>query len=111
MATEAPGTRTAPHGRRAPNTPVRIAIVGDWNPEFLAHTTTDASLRHAADASGIDVAFEWVPTPSIHGEDAASALEPWDGFWISAGSPYGHREGALAAIRFARERLRPMVAT
>ena len=85
--------------------------MGDWNPEFAAHTTTDASLRHAASATGLAVEFEWIPTPTISAEDAAPALEAWDGVWISAGSPYRHREGAIAAARFARERLRPMVAT
>ena len=96
---------------RDPKRPVRIGIVGDWNPEFAAHTTTDASLRHAADAAGFAVEFEWIPTTSIPAQDAAPVLEPWDGIWISAGSPYRHREGAIAAARFARERLRPMVAT
>lgn len=108
MATSGSGAGGTARSREAP---VRIGIVGDWNPEFLAHTTTDASLCHAADAAGIEVAFEWVPTPSIPAGDATRALDAWDGIWISAGSPYRHREGAIAAVRFARERLRPMVAT
>jgi CTP synthase (UTP-ammonia lyase) len=91
--------------------PVRIGIVGDYNPEFVAHTTTDESLRHVADARGVAIESEWVPTSSISPADPAASLDRWDGLWISAGSPYRDRDGALAAIRFARERLRPMVAT
>jgi CTP synthase (UTP-ammonia lyase) len=93
------------------NRPARIGIVGDYNPEYLAHTTTDDSLRHVAEATGRSIESGCVPTESISPEDPAAALDRWDGIWISAGSPYRDRDGALAAIRFARERLRPMVAT
>ena len=93
--------------------PVRIAMIGDHNPAFVAHTTADASLRHAAEALGIEIESEWVATPSIPADPvaAAKAMAGWDGLWISAGSPYASRDGALAAIRVARERGKPMVAT
>lgn len=93
--------------------PVRIAMIGDYNPEFVAHTTADASLRHVAGARRLAIESAWVPTPSIPSDPAAAAaaLEGWDGLWISAGSPYASRDGALAAIRIARERGKPLVAT
>jgi CTP synthase (UTP-ammonia lyase) len=93
--------------------PVRIAMIGDYNPEFIAHTTADDSLRHVSDALGVGVEFEWVPTASVPADPvaAARALAPWDGLWISAGSPYVSRDGALAAVRVARERGKPLVAT
>jgi CTP synthase (UTP-ammonia lyase) len=90
---------------------VRIGIVGDYDPEFEAHTTTDASLRHAADFLGLEVEARWLPTPSLTGADAAERLSAMDGIWISAGSPYADREGAFAAIRWAREHDWPLVAT
>lgn len=90
---------------------VRIGVVGDFNPEFESHTTTDSSLRHAGDHLGVRLEFEWVPTPTLAGGEAAERLEPFDGLWISAGSPYRAREGAFAAVRFAREHDRPMLAT
>ena len=90
---------------------VRIGVVGDFNPEFEAHTTTDSSLRHAADHLELALKFEWLPTPSLATGEVTERLEPFDGLWISAGSPYLAREGAFAAVRFARERDRPMVAT
>lgn len=88
-------------------------MIGDYNPAFVAHTTADASLRHVADATGIAIESAWVATPSIPADpvEAAKALSAWDGLWISAGSPYASRDGALAAIRVARERGKPMVAT
>lgn len=88
-------------------------MIGDYNPEYAAHVTADASLRHVAEATGLVIESEWVPTPSVPADPvaAARALYRWDGLWISAGSPYASRGGALAAIRVARERGKPMVAT
>ncbi|MEK7316926.1 MAG: hypothetical protein AAB011_12150 [Candidatus Eisenbacteria bacterium] len=93
--------------------PIRIAMVGDYNPAFAAHTTADASLAHVAEALGVTIESDWVATASIPTDPvaAAKALAGWDGLWISAGSPYASRDGALAAIRVARERGKPMVAT
>ncbi len=93
--------------------PIRIAMIGDYNPVFVAHTTAGESLRHVAAARGLAIEYAWVPTPSIPDDPAgtATALDRWDGLWISAGSPYASRAGALAAIRFARERGKPLVAT
>ncbi len=93
--------------------PVRIAMIGDYNSAFAAHTTADSSLVHIAEATGLAIESAWVPTASIPAEPvaAAKALAEWDGLWISAGSPYANRDGALAAIRVSRERGKPMVAT
>jgi CTP synthase (UTP-ammonia lyase) len=90
---------------------VHIGIVGDYNPEFEAHTTTDSSLRHAAELLRLDLESRWLPTPSLTGADVRDTLADYDGLWISAGSPYADRHGAFAAIRFARERDWPLVAT
>ncbi len=97
----------------APAAPIRIAMIGDYNPAFVGHTTADDSIRHVAAAHGLGIESAWVPTPSIPVKpaDAARALEPWDGLWISAGSPYASPAGALAAIRVARERGKPLIAT
>jgi CTP synthase (UTP-ammonia lyase) len=90
---------------------VHIGIVGDYNPEFEAHTTTDSSLRDAAESLGLDLAFHWLPTPSLAADGLDERLAATDGLWISAGSPYANRDGAFAAIRWARERDWPLVAT
>jgi len=90
---------------------VRIGIVGDYNPDFVAHTTNNAALDHAAARLGVPIEVEWLPTPSLTAPRALETLATFDGLWISAGSPYRDRDGAFAAIHFARERNRPMVAT
>jgi CTP synthase (UTP-ammonia lyase) len=90
---------------------VRIGIVGDYNPEFVAHTTTDSSLREAAESLGLALEAHWLPTLSLVAADLDETLGATDGLWISAGSPYADRDGAFAAIRWARERDWPFVAT
>ncbi len=90
---------------------VRIAIVGDFHPEFRSHPATGASLDHAARKLGLKVEWGWLPTPSLAKPDAEEMLAGHDGLWISAGSPYASFDGALRAIRFARTRDWPFVAT
>jgi CTP synthase (UTP-ammonia lyase) len=82
----------------------RIAVVGDFDARNRTHAMTNASLEH------VHLGFEWVPTDAI-GEDAAARLAGFDGLWIAPASPYRSMEGALAAIRHARERGVPLVGT
>ena len=89
---------------------VRVAIIGDFNPEFTHHLATDESLRQAAAMLGIQVAPHWVPTESLD-TDESKQLEGFDAIWCSSGSPYRSMEGALNAIRFAREKNWPFFAT
>ena len=89
---------------------IRIGIVGDRDPSFRPHTATDEALSHAARALSVDVEAAWVPTESL-APAAAAVLERFDGVWIAPGSPYRDIDGALGAIRFARERDWPLVAT
>ena len=90
---------------------VRIGIIGDYNPAFQTHTMTDQALQHAASSLSADVEATWVPTPSLDDGSDVLRLEAYDGLWCSAGSPYASMGGALAAVRFARERGWPFVAT
>ena len=86
---------------------MRIGIVGDYNPEFESHRATAPSILLAAKSVGIDANAEWLPTTQV----SEQTLSAYDGLWAASGSPYASMHGILAAIRFARERLRPMVAT
>ncbi len=82
----------------------RIAVVGDWNASYPTHLMTNAALEH------VGAAFEWIGTDAI-GEDAAARLAPFQGVFVAPGSPYRSMDGALAAIRYARERGVPLVGT
>jgi CTP synthase (UTP-ammonia lyase) len=83
---------------------VRIGIVGDFNPKNRTHRFTNEALEH------LRLGFEWVETGTIESEPERR-LAPYDGLWIAPASPYRSMEGALAAIRYARERGVPLVGT
>jgi len=90
---------------------VTVGVIGDFDPEKRSHRATDAALAHAASASSIALDARWVPTRSLTAAEAVTRLEGCHGFWIAPGSPYESLDGALRAIRFARERDWPLVAT
>jgi CTP synthase (UTP-ammonia lyase) len=89
---------------------VRIAIIGDYDPDFVPHVKTDAALAQMQAVLGTAVLGDWVPTATLE-QDYAQALAGFDGLWISPGSPYRSMRGALNAIRFGRERGLPVLGT
>ncbi len=91
--------------------PVRIGILGDFNPEFRSHHATNDALQHAARKLGMEVQSEWIPTSSLTAPDAEKKLEAFDGFWGSPGSPYKSFDGMLKGIEFARRRDWPYLGT
>jgi len=83
-----------------------IGIVGDRNIGYQTHLATENALGHVAEP----LAFEWIPTEEISGETEAR-LAHYTAFLISPGSPYRRMDGALAAIRYAREKSVPLLGT
>ncbi len=88
---------------------VRIALVGDRSDSVPAHQAIPRALALARAAAGADVTGVWVPTTAIR--HAAADLEAFAAVWAVPGSPYASMDGALAAIRFARETGRPFLGT
>jgi CTP synthase (UTP-ammonia lyase) len=93
----------------APTTRARIAILGDYDPNFPPHPATDTGIAHAVAAKSLDVDAVWVGTDTIH--DPAVSLASFQGLWIGPGSPYRSLDGAMAAIRYAREQHLPVLGT
>ncbi len=89
---------------------VRIGIVGDYDPEYIFHRATGAALEASGGRLGIDVDYEWVATDSVSPGDIYR-LAGYDGLWAAPGAPYRSLDGALAAIRYAREHDRPFIGT
>jgi CTP synthase (UTP-ammonia lyase) len=90
---------------------LRIGIVGDYDPGRLSHVATDEAIRHAAQALGLTIDAVWVPTLSLEGQRGGAALSRFAALWCAPGAPYKSMEGALRAIRYARERGRPFIGT
>jgi CTP synthase (UTP-ammonia lyase) len=89
-------------------TTARIGLVGDYDAGVTAHQAIPRALTLAEEALGAPLAFRWLPTDSI---DSDSVLAPYDALWCVPASPYRSMEGALRAIRFAREGGRPFLGT
>ena len=87
---------------------IRIALIGDYDPKVTAHQAIPVALDMAADHTGLKVQGQWLATDSI---DADTPLDEFDGFWCVPASPYRSEDGALRAIRFAREQQRPFLGT
>jgi CTP synthase (UTP-ammonia lyase) len=85
----------------------RVALVGDRSANVRAHaripTVIDALLRR----DGIALDPYWIATPDVAGSD----LGRFDAIWLVPGSPYENPDGAIAAVRTAREDGIPFLGT
>ena len=90
---------------------IRMGIVADHDPKSRYHAATTHSILHAAEALSIPAEPVWIETDSLDREEGAAQLQDCDGIWCGPGSPYKSMEGALRAIRFARENDRPFIGT
>jgi CTP synthase (UTP-ammonia lyase) len=92
---------------------IRIGLIGDYEPTKEAHQGIPPSLTLAGTKSGIEVGFTWIGTETVPEApaDVAAFLAGYDGLWCVPGSPYRSMEGALAAIRCARESRLPFLGT
>jgi len=87
---------------------VSIGLVGDRRESVVAHRAIPAALALAAEALALEVTHAWIPTEEASSIDRVSGF---DGLWCVPGSPYRSMEGALFAIRHARERSIPFMGT
>jgi CTP synthase (UTP-ammonia lyase) len=88
-----------------------LAIVGDFNSNNSSHIATNDAILHSSAALGISVESHWVGTEELAAPDGVSRLRGFDGVWIAPSSPYRSMEGALSAIRTARECRIPLLGT
>jgi CTP synthase (UTP-ammonia lyase) len=90
--------------------PVRIALVGDFDPGVTAHRAIEKCFLLAAQTASLPVEPVWLATESIVPRDQ-NALRHFGGFWCIPASPYRNTEGALWAIQLAREHNFPFLGT
>jgi len=83
----------------------QVGIVGDFDAKNETHQATNRALAH------LDLHLEWVPTVEVMTERPQQRLNMYAGLFIAPASPYQSMDGALAAIRFARERGVPLFGT
>ncbi len=89
---------------------VRIGVIGDIDPESPTHRATNDALEHSGANLGAGVDISWLPMETLE-RGADARLSRFDGLWCAPGSPYASLEGAIKAIRFARENDHPFIGT
>jgi CTP synthase (UTP-ammonia lyase) len=89
---------------------IRIGLIGDFNPAVTAHQAIPKAIQLAADSLGCSAELTWIATKSI-GADPTELLSDFNALWCVPASPYENTEGALAAIRYARETGTPFLGT
>ena len=88
----------------------KIGLIGDYNPSVRAHVAIPKALALAAESLACEVEPVWLPTPSLQ-PPVPPQLTRFDALWCVPASPYTNMDGALAAIRFAREKGIPFLGT
>jgi CTP synthase (UTP-ammonia lyase) len=86
-----------------------LALIGDHDEKIVAHRAIPLALARAGRNTGLTLEWEWIGTDSITA--APGQLAGYAGVWCVPGSPYRSLDGALAAIRYAREARRPFLGT
>ncbi len=87
---------------------VSIGLIGDYNEAVPAHQAIPIALRRSDAGSGVAVDLEWIPTEQIA---SAAQVSHFDGLWCVPASPYRSMDGALLAIKHAREHGVPFLGT
>jgi CTP synthase (UTP-ammonia lyase) len=82
--------------------PARLVIVGDYDPAIFTHRAIDDALAHVRELREHALEWSWLSTLALE-SNAYEQLSVMDAIWLAPGSPYASLDGALAAVRFARE--------
>jgi CTP synthase (UTP-ammonia lyase) len=85
----------------------RIALVGDRSANVRAHARIPGLIDALLSRESIALDPYWIATPDA----AGCALDGFDAIWVAPGSPYESGEGAIAAVRTAREQGIPFLGT
>ena len=88
-----------------------IILIGERDPSKRAHLGIEASIEVFRREVDSTIAFHWVATSEVATRGPEHVLASATGIWCAPGSPYESTEGALQAIRYAREQRRTFLGT
>jgi CTP synthase (UTP-ammonia lyase) len=94
----------------SPERTVRVGLIGEESPDVRAHRAIPLAIERAQADEEVRVVLEWLPTRRL-ASAPDSDLGAFDALWCVPGSPYESMDGALRAIRFARESGTPFLGT
>lgn len=87
---------------------IDLVLVGDRDDAITAHRAIPLALDLASQALSQPLQARWIATDAV---GDGSALQGAHGVWCVPGSPYRSMDGALHAIRQAREAGQPFLGT
>lgn len=88
---------------------IKIGLIGDYSPEVTAHAAIPKALGLAAKEIKRRINVIWLGTENI--AENIGELSEFDALWCVPASPYKDMDGALAAIKYARESEIPFLGT
>jgi len=91
------------------NSEARVGLVGDFNPDVLAHQAIQLCFE-IAKGMGLGLELVWTGTETLKPGDEG-LVKRFSGIWCVPASPYRNTDGALWAIQFARTRRVPFLGT
>lgn len=86
---------------------MKIALLGDYQPEVTAHQAVPLALDLAAAALRLEMEFDWIRSDEID----LKKLPEYDAVWCVPFSPYQDRDAVLALIKQVREGNQPFLGT
>lgn len=90
------------------NSEIRIGIIGDYDGR-PSHLATEEALKHSARKLDKEIKYQWMPTEMF--DINSQELQNYDALWCAPGSPYKSMNGAINAIKYARENNCPFIGT
>lgn len=89
--------------------PAHIALLGDYNPDVIAHQGINRSLELMRQDDPT-MSWRWCHTSTLIGEPSLQLAE-FTAIWVVPASPYENPDGVFRAIRYARETKVPFLGT
>ncbi|MCI2293530.1 CTP synthase [Enterobacter sp. I4] len=89
-------------------TTLRIALVGDYNSDVIAHQAIPLAIDDAAAVLELTADYDWIATQEL---TSPEDLVGYDAIWLVPASPYKKAEAAFIAARYARENGIPFLGT
>ena len=79
-------------------TTLRIALVGDYNANVVAHQAIPLAIDDAAAVLDLTADYDWLATTEL---TSPEDLVGYDAIWLVPASPYKNTEAAFIAARYA----------
>jgi CTP synthase (UTP-ammonia lyase) len=89
---------------------IKIGLIGDYKPGVTAHIAIPKALKLSSQKLSCEVEYLWLDTDLIT-KKYLGELDSFNGLWSVPATPYKDMDGALSAIKFARENNIPFLGT